>query len=191
MILSPYLTDKPQMAMWAHSIPAVMTIWHRLDVFDRIKMGICGCCVADNTASVRVNSVFGEGVSPRLRKVRLGLAALGWPSSELLKHGRERIIYGVNLVENLRDYSLGIDDDPRYLLDLQQTDESTVAYWWLERWGKRRADQEAVRVAMRSHSLAHPIHHGARVVVPLEMDAFASEVPASKGGESPTAQGSA
>lgn len=28
---------------------------------------------------VRVNSLFGEGVSPRLRKVRLGLAALGWP----------------------------------------------------------------------------------------------------------------
>lgn len=44
---------------------------------------------------VRVNSLFGEGVSPRLRKVRLGLAALGWPTNELLRHGRERILYGV------------------------------------------------------------------------------------------------
>ncbi len=61
---------------------------------------------------IRVNSLFGEGVSPRLRKVRLGLAALGWPTNELLKHGRERILYGVPLVENLRDYSLGIDTEP-------------------------------------------------------------------------------
>ena len=64
-------------------------------------------------SSVRVNSIFGEGVSPRLRKVRLGLAALGWPPNELLKHGRERILYGVPLVENLLEFSLGIDARPR------------------------------------------------------------------------------
>ncbi len=35
-----------------------------------------------------VRYIFGEGVSPRLRKVRSGLEQLGWPSEELLQHGR-------------------------------------------------------------------------------------------------------
>lgn len=117
-------------------------------------------------ATVRVNSVFGEGVSPRLRKVRLGLAALGWPSSELLKHGRERIVYGVKLVENLREYSLGLDPDPDYLLDPGMIDETRTADWWFERWGQRRAAQAAVLDSMREHRLVRPITHGARVRLP-------------------------
>lgn len=124
-----------------------------------------------NGSVVRVNSVFGEGVSPRLRKVRLGLSALGWPSSELLKHGRERIVYGVKLVDNLRDYSLGIDTEPNYLLGTEALDETTVADWWFERWGRRRANQEAVRDSMRNHRLVRPLHHGAKVPLPtIESD---------------------
>lgn len=116
---------------------------------------------------IRVNSLFGEGVSPRLRKVRLGLAALGWPTNELLKHGRERILYGVPLVENLRDYSLGIDTVPEYLLDPVPTDSGTaVAAWWTERWGMNRASQEHVLAAMREHRLVRPVRHGARVPLP-------------------------
>ena len=118
-------------------------------------------------ATVRVNSLFGEGVSPRLRKVRLGLAALGWPTNELLKHGRERLLYGVRLVENLRDYSLGIDADPTYLVDVDRTDgDMAVANWWFERWGRRRAGQEAVRESMRAHRLVRPLRHAARVPLP-------------------------
>jgi hypothetical protein len=129
-----------------------------------------------NGAVVRVNSVFGEGVSPRLRKVRLGLSSLGWPSSELLKHGRERIVYGVKLASNLRDYSLGLDDDPDYLLDPGALDEAPVAKWWFERWGRRRAEQEAVREAMRTHRLVRPLHHGAKVPLPpLDADGYRDE----------------
>ena len=116
---------------------------------------------------VRVNSIFGEGVSPRLRKVRLGLAALGWPANELLKHGRERILYGVPLVRNLRDFSLGIDPEPDYLLnpDLVGADEE-VSAWWLERWALRRAAQPRVQEQMRRQRLLLPIQHGARVRLP-------------------------
>ena len=120
-------------------------------------------------SAVRVNSLFGEGVSPRLRKVRLGLAALGWPANELLKHGRERILYGVPLVSNLRDYSLGIDNKPLYLPNPKPDDAGTsVAEWWFERWGKRRAAQERVIESMRENRLVRPIHHGARVPLPLD-----------------------
>jgi len=118
---------------------------------------------------VRVNSLFGEGVSPRLRKVRLGLAALGWPANEFLKHGRERILYGVPLVDNLRDYSLGVDSKPQYLFDAALENADTrITRWWLDRWGKPRAAQEAVRALMRSHQLVRPIRHGARVSIPLD-----------------------
>lgn len=130
-------------------------------------------------ALVRVNSLFGEGVSPRLRKVRLGLAALGWPTNELLKHGRERILYGVPLVENVRDYSLGIDSEPDYLLDPEpQDDGQTVAQWWLERWAINRARQEHVLESMRQHRLVRPIRHGARVPLPGDEDRLAGYSPA-------------
>jgi hypothetical protein len=95
------------------------------------------------------------------------LAALGWPTNELLKHGRERILYGVPLVENLRDYSLGIDTEPDYLLDPAPTDNGTaVATWWTERWAVNRARQEHVLAAMRGHRLVRPVRHGARVPLP-------------------------
>lgn len=122
-------------------------------------------------ASVRVNSLFGEGVSPRLRKVRLGLAALGWPTNELLKHGRERILYGVPLVNNLRDYSLGIDSTPDYLMDVSLRDgDARISEWWLNRWAQRRAAQPRVQDAMQAHRLTRPVTHGARVPLPPDED---------------------
>lgn len=118
-------------------------------------------------SSVRVNSLFGEGVSPRLRKMRLGLAALGWPAKELQQHGRERILYGVPLVSNLRDYSLGIDSTPKYLMDVLLADgDARIADWWLDRWALRRAAQEHVQENMGEHRLTRPITHGARVPLP-------------------------
>lgn len=122
-------------------------------------------------ASVRVNSLFGEGVSPRLRKVRLGLAALGWPTNELLRHGRARILYGVPLVSNLRDYSLGIDNTPEYLMDISLQDaDARISEWWLDRWARRRAAQPHVQEAMQGHRLTRPVTHGARVPLPPDED---------------------
>jgi len=133
---------------------------------------------------VRVNSLFGEGVSPRLRKVRLGLAALGWPTNEMLKHGRERILYGVPLVENVRDYSLGVDEEPTYLLDPEPADNGeAVAAWWVERWARRRAAQEHVQELMRANRLVRPIRHGARVPRPSGQEAMPLGIPRSNARE--------
>jgi hypothetical protein len=118
-------------------------------------------------SSVRVNSLFGEGVSPRLRKVRLGLSALGWPTDDLLKHGRERIIYGVPLVKNLTDYSIGVDSEPDYLVDTDmQEGEKRIADWWLGRWAANRATQQRVRDTLQEQRLTRPVTHGARVRLP-------------------------
>lgn len=115
----------------------------------------------------RVNSIFGEGVSPKLRKVRGGLDALGFPSGVLLQHFRQRIVYGVSLVRNLREYLLGMDTTPDYIFEMSGADATrAVAGWWIERWLCRRVESDDVLDKVASHSLVRPIRHGARVELP-------------------------
>ncbi|MHC4281849.1 MAG: Druantia anti-phage system protein DruA [Planctomycetota bacterium] len=57
--------------------------------------------VSQGKQGQRVHSIFGEGVNPRMRKIRDGLNALGLLSDEILRHGTPRIVYGVNLVGNV------------------------------------------------------------------------------------------
>jgi len=115
----------------------------------------------------RVNSIFGEGVNPKLRKVREGLDILGWPSDELLQHRRSRLIYGVALVDNLLPYLLGVDDEPRYLFRRNvANDIERISNWWYTRWLKQRAESDTVLEAIRQHGLNRPVRHGARVSLP-------------------------
>src|SRR5262249_15371626 len=80
---------------------------------------------------VRVNSIFGEGVNPKLRKVRDGINRLGWPSNDLLQHRRERIVYGVSLISNLLPYLLGLDREPKYVFRTSIRDDSErITQWW-------------------------------------------------------------
>jgi Domain of unknown function (DUF4338) len=116
---------------------------------------------------VRVNSIFGEGVNPKLRKVRDGLDRLGWPSNDLLQHRRQRIVYGVSLVSNLLPYLLGIDADPRYVFRAKiRGDVERIASWWTERWLSKRVKSDEVLDRVASNSTARPVRHEARVVLP-------------------------
>lgn len=115
----------------------------------------------------RINSLFGEGVNPKLRKVRAGFDALGWPSDELLQHGRQRIIYGVSLVENLRPYLLGMNSQPRYLIKTTlSNDIQRIADWWGNRWLLPRIQSDEVLERVALHTVERPIQHGARVPLP-------------------------
>lgn len=116
----------------------------------------------------RVNSIFGEGVSPKLRKVRDGLGVLGLRAGELLQHGRQRIVYGVRLVRNVREFLLGIDEKPDYLFDLTNPQKGTTAIvdWWVKRWLSNRVMNDEILARLEEHSLVRPIRHGARVVLP-------------------------
>ena len=84
-----------------------------------------------------INFVFGEGQSPKMRQIRDGLAALGLAGNDLLNHGSRRIVYGVNLIENLNRFLSGTDEDPKYCLDLAAGDEPIIAHW-RNRWLSRR-----------------------------------------------------
>ena len=113
---------------------------------------------------VRVNSIFGEGVNPKLRKVRDGLDLLGWPSEALLQHGRQRIVYGVSLVSNLLPYLLGVEAEPSYLFRRNVKDDvAKITDWWLQRWLAPRMRSTEVLDAVALHRSGRPSRHGARV----------------------------
>ena len=116
------------------------------------------------TNGFRVNGVFGEGVNPRMRKIRSGFDALGWPGDALLMHGRQRLVYGCALVANLANYAIGRDSEPVYLVNPDMEDDvDRNTQWWMKRWASNRGRNPEVLEAMRTHSLIHPRHHGAIV----------------------------
>jgi len=128
--------------------------------------------VQRSSGGQRVNSIFGEGVSPKLRKVRHGLELLEFPSERLLRHGRRRIVYGVALARNAREYLLGLDTRPDYLFALDGGDAiAAISEWWRARWLSRRIAQDAALSEVEAQTLVRPIRHGARVMLPRGDDA--------------------
>jgi hypothetical protein len=121
-----------------------------------------------SSAGARVNSIFGEGVNPKLRKVRTGLSLLGWPAGELLQHGRQRIVYGISLVSNLLPYLLGADDQPNYIFPAGTADDlDGISGWWMKRWLAHRIQSQDVLTELARHHTDRPeVSHGARVSLP-------------------------
>lgn len=118
----------------------------------------------------RVNNVFGEGTSPKLRSLRDGLKALGINSDEMLQHGLEKVVYGAALVSNTARYLLRLDDTPQYLFSLDEAQGSTarIAQHWFERWASTRMGRSDTEQKLLAHTLVRPIRHGARVVLPSD-----------------------
>jgi len=121
---------------------------------------------------VRVNSIFGEGVNPKLRKVRDGMDLLGWPSEELMRHGRQRIVYGVSLVSNLLPYLIGAESEPHYFFRRNVKDDvERISEWWITRWLSPRRRSAEVLTAVAEHHVDRPVRHGARVPTVVVPDA--------------------
>jgi Domain of unknown function (DUF4338) len=113
----------------------------------------------------KVNSIFGEGVNPLMRKIRDGLNIVGLPADVLLRHGNARVVYGVPLAQNFREVLLGFASRPKYLLSLHQAPNQTakLAAHWRRRWLARRICRPDVLSEVARHTLTYPIVHGARV----------------------------
>lgn len=119
-------------------------------------------------AGRKVNSIFGEGVNPLMRKLREGLDEVGLPPDELLRHGNSRVVYGIQLADNFRDVLLGLAPKPRYFLPLRRVTDSTqkLAEFWRKRWLSGRISRPGILEDVVRHTLAYPVTHGARVVLP-------------------------
>lgn len=120
----------------------------------------------------RVNSIFGEGVSPKLRKVRQALDLLELPSGTLLRHHRPRVVYAVSLVKNLGDHLLGLAPNAEYLVPLDdgKAASAQITAWWRERWLRNRILSDEVLAQVEGHTLVRPISHGARVSAPRALE---------------------
>jgi len=121
------------------------------------------------TEGRQINHIFGEGVSPRLRKVRAGMEAVGLPPDKLMQHGTPRIVYGVALAEQFQDVLLGRRvNKPRYFFPFADSAEVTrkIGNYWIERWLSRRIERDEVLREVELHTLVYPVTHGARVALP-------------------------
>lgn len=129
----------------------------------------------------RVNSIFGEGVNPLMRKMREVLDLLDLPSTEFLKHGNRRIVYGVPLAENFRELLMSIQERPRYLVNQKEPAAQTeaLARYWAQRWLRNRITNDDVLRAVSRHTLCFPIEHGALVPIQRTIAADNGSLPES------------
>lgn len=94
-----------------------------------------------------VNGVFGEGASPRLRKLRSGLDELGFNSGLVLLHHQERRIYGAPLFPGAASYLCGLRSEvPDYVARPERYLDACerISDFWRSRWLAQRIDHEAV-----------------------------------------------
>jgi len=118
----------------------------------------------------KVNSIFGEGVNPLMRKLRDGLALIGLPTDDLLKHGNPRVVYAVPLAKNFREILLGLQATAKYLLPVKSPRNCTqmLADYWRRRWLLQRIARPEILEEVAKHTLSYPISHGARVQLPKD-----------------------
>jgi hypothetical protein len=124
--------------------------------------------VSSSRAFKEVNSVFGEGTSPKLRKLKQGLRLIGFNPDRMLLHQQQRLIYAVSLSKSSRDWLMERSGDlPRYLLEpsaYPQASEAIVEFW-RQRWLAGRLDRqyrEADDVRLETSSDRDPIVVGER-----------------------------
>ena len=88
--------------------------------------GLMNLLVSRSQEYRKVNSIFGEGVNPLMRKIREALSMLGLPAEVLLKHGNKRVVYGVGLARNFRAVLLGLSATPQYIIPQTKPQEPTI-----------------------------------------------------------------
>jgi hypothetical protein len=133
-------------------------------------LGLMATLIGRSKESRKVNSIFGEGVNPLMRKIREGLELLGLPSDVLLNHGNKRVVYGVSLARNFRDVLLGFTDSAHFnaprTRDRLRTD--MLADFWRQRWLLNRLEKPGILDEVSKHTIVYPIRHGAQVTLPDE-----------------------
>ncbi len=103
----------------------------------------------------RINHVFGEGASPKMRLLTMSIRELlestNEDSKDFSKHAMSRIVYGACLAENTFDYLLGRDSEPKYYTDMTDYVAGTqkIVDFWRNRWLKSRLNYEPIYQRIR------------------------------------------
>lgn len=103
----------------------------------------------------RINHVFGEGASPKMRLLSMAIRELLESSNEdskdFTKHAMSRIVYGACLAKNTFEYLLGKADKPEYYSDIEDYNAGTqkVIDFWTSRWLNSRLNFEPIYQRIR------------------------------------------
>jgi hypothetical protein len=92
-----------------------------------------------------VRGRFGEGTAPRMRKIRRGLENCGL-DGDLLKHESKRIVYGVDLAKNAKEYLCGETNEPDYYwsFDNLRAEQQSIYDHWKYRWASKRIQKPEI-----------------------------------------------
>jgi len=144
--------------------------------FSKDTLHLLDTLLARTNRNRMVNSIFGEGVNPLMRKIRQALDYVGLPSDLLLRHGNQRVIYGVTLASNFREILLGRAQRPKYIIpcDAPELRTAMLAEFWRMRWLSSRLNFPDILDQVAIHRHSHPIQHGA--IVPREREVAIADV---------------
>lgn len=142
--------------------------------FSKYTLELVDQLLGRSRSGQRVNSIFGEGVNPRMRKIREALTLVNLPSDDLLLHRNSRIVYGIPLTSNFREFLLGLHAKPIYLLPqaTPQKISSRLADYWIQRWLSKRILIHEVLERVSEQTLNFPIRHAAQVPIQEDGDAL-------------------
>jgi len=115
---------------------------------------------SENIGYTRINHIFGEGASPKLRLLNLSIRELlevtPEEANDLAKHAMSRIIYGAFIARNTKEYLLGRDDVPKYYFKIPLTERTVksktnaIIYFWIDRWLSSRLKHEEIYHRLKS-----------------------------------------
>lgn len=133
-------------------------------------LGLMGTLIGRSKEARKVNSIFGEGVNPLMRKIREAMELLGLPSDVLMNHGNKRVVYGVALAKNFRDVLRGFTDSAQYNAPLTRGKLRTemLSDFWRRRWLLNRMEKPGILEEVPKHTVVYPVRHGAQVKLPGE-----------------------
>jgi hypothetical protein len=112
---------------------------------------------AEHIGFTRINHVFGEGASPKLRLLNLSIRELletgADDANDLAKHTMSRIVYGACLARNTKEYLLGLADVPEYYFENTpggiKCGTDAIIRYWQKRWLSSRKKYEPIYGRLR------------------------------------------
>ena len=136
--------------------------------FGELTVSLGDTVLARTKDGRRVNSIFGEGVNPRMRKLREAFEIVKLPADQILQHRNARIVYVVALARNFAEVLLGLATRAQYLIPQSAATQKTheITSYWRKRWLIGRISRPGILEKVAKHTLVYPVTHGGRVFLP-------------------------
>jgi hypothetical protein len=122
----------------------------------------------EKTSKTRSNSIFGEGSSPRMRKIREVLDRFKIPADRILKHTYKRIVYLYSLVDDIQSEIMKIELNPCFIVkqDSPKVITKHIGEYWFKRYALKRIQNQEVRSKILENSFSVNGFHSAYVKLP-------------------------